>query len=549
MISEQSHAPREIELGESDLLVLMGDPAGNYMYANESFLKIRNWQWSDLKGTSVAKQHGDGNPDQLLQDFILTTRAKKPWSGIYKNTCDNGDVYWSRLNLSPLFSDGKYAGYLIVHSKPTQEEVEKIKPVYARMFDRNSNLVLRYGRVYSANAWGKLAMWMRDLGLKRPIGGAMSLLSAVGVTTLVGGYDDVFGAPFLMAAAVLLGSTAAGGAYLYHAIVSPLKQAAQLASQIAAGDLSSQQRSDRGDEIGDVIRSLTQMNLNLRATVQDVREGVNVMQVATADIATGTQDLAVRTEAQASSLAQTAAATEQMNANVHENSKMAGKASAAATAANAAAHSGGNAVASVVTTMQDIAQSSRKMAEIVGVIDSIAFQTNILALNAAVEAARAGEQGRGFAVVAAEVRNLAQRSAKSAKEIRVLIAEIVAKVDNGSRLVNSAGKTIQSVVGQAGTVTELVNHIASATSEQSAGIGQINQSVAQLDHMTQQNAALVRQSTASAESLRQRAEMLVDMVKVFKLWDKETAAMYETVDAAAALAMRMKHAQNVGLKF
>jgi aerotaxis receptor len=547
-MSEQNRVPREIELGESDLLVLTGDAAGNYAYANETFLKIRNWQWSDIKGTPTAKEKNDGNPLQLMQDLVVTVRAKKPWTGIYKSTCDNGDYFWTRINLSPLFSNGKYAGYLIVHSKPAREEVEQIKPIYARMLQPNSNLILRFGRVYKNNAWGRIQMWVRDLGLKASIWSVMAVLSLVGMMGLAAVSGDLLGTTFLLAAASLLTTIAGVGTYLYRTIVEPLKETARLANQIAAGDLSSQKRSARGDEIGDVMRALTQMNVNLRATVQDVREGINVMNFATADIAVGTQDLSARTESQASSLAQTAASTDQMHATVRHNSEMAGKASAAAAAANAAAASGGNAVASVVATMRDITQSSKKMAEIVGAIDGIAFQTNILALNAAVEAARAGEQGRGFAVVAAEVRNLAQRSLLSSKEIRALIAEIVAKVDNGFQLVNSAGKTIESVVGQAGTVTELVNHIANATSEQSSGIGQINQSVAQLDHMTQQNAALVKQSTASAESLRQQAERLVDVVGVFKISGKETAAMYNAVDKAAALEAQVRHAQKIGLK-
>jgi aerotaxis receptor len=547
-MSSTSHTPREIELGDSDLLVSISDSAGKYTYANEAFLKIRNWKWEDVKGRESARERSDGNPNQMMQDMILTMRVRKPWTGIYRNNLDNGDFFWSRVNMSPLSANRKYAGVLVVHSKPQREEVEQIKRVYARMLDRNSNLMFRHGRVFRNNLLGKARLRISELGLRVHIWGGMLALGAVAYVSLAFGYKELFGLPMVIATTCTLGAIGAAGAYIVQKIVLPLRQAVKFANKIAAGDLSSKQGSHRYDEIGDVFRALTQMNVNVRATVQDVRGGIHLMNSATSEIATGTQDLSARTDSQASNLAQTAASTDEMNATVRNNSEMAHKASEAATAANEAAESGGKAVGSVVTTMRDISQSSKQMAEIIGAIDAIAFQTNILALNAAVEAARAGEQGRGFAVVASEVRNLAQRSAQSAKEVRVLISEIIDKVDNGFQLVNSAGKTIESVVGQARTVTNLVNHIATATSEQSSGINQINDAITQLDHMTQQNAALVQQSTTSAESLRQQTARLVDVVGVFKLSEQEAASMHSSADDAVSKQYVTQYAQRFGLK-
>lgn len=547
-MSSSSHTSREISLGDSDLLVIISDHASNYAYANEAFLKLRNWTWDEIKGTPTSRERSIGNPHQMMQDMILTVRARKPWTGIYRNTLDNGDYFYSRVNMSPLSANGKYAGVLIVHSKPSHEELERIRPMYARLLDPKEDLLFRHGQVFNNNLLGKFRLKMRGYGLRAHVWGGMLAVGAVSYLSLFFSYDDIFSTGMVVATTCTLSAIGAGGAYIVQKIVLPIRETVKFANKIAAGDLSSQQHNLRPDEIGDVFRALTQMNVNIRATVQDVRGGIHLMDTATADIATGAQDLSSRTDSQASNLAQTAASTDQMNATVRKNSEMALKASQVATAANSSAESGGAAVTSVVSTMRDISQSSKQMAEIIGAIDAIAFQTNILALNAAVEAARAGEQGRGFAVVAAEVRNLAQRSAQSAKEVRTLISEIIDKVDNGFQQVNSAGKTIEGVVGQARTVTDLVNNIATATTEQSDGINQINQAIAELDQMTQQNASLVQQSTSAAESLRQQASRLVDVVGVFKLSEHEAVKTFSTVDAATAERARIEYAQRFGLK-
>jgi aerotaxis receptor len=273
---------------------------------------------------------------------------------------------------------------------------------------------------------------------------------------------------------------------------------------------------NRTDEIGMTMRTIGQLGLMFRWVIDDVSGQVNSAKVATAEIAQGNVDLSSRTEQAAASVEETASSMEQMTATIKNNASTAQQATQLSGTASSVAQKGGKAVADVVATMNDITDSSKKIADIIGVIDSIAFQTNILALNAAVEAARAGEQGRGFAVVASEVRSLAHRSADAAKEIKVLINTSVEKVASGVTLVDEAGKTMDEIVSQVNRVSSMISDIATATNEQSDGISQVSEAIGHLDQVTQQNAALVEQSTAAAESLKLQMTHLADAVGVFR---------------------------------
>ena len=304
---------------------------------------------------------------------------------------------------------------------------------------------------------------------------------------------------------------------LIRSITGGIDTAVKVAQTVAAGDLGSQVVVDRRDEIGTLLTALKLMNESLVAIVSDVRQASESIATGSSQIANGNADLSQRTEEQASNLQQTAASMEQLTATVKHNADTARRASELADSASSVAAQGGEVVGQVVATMDGITDSSRKITDIIGVIDGIAFQTNILALNAAVEAARAGEQGRGFAVVASEVRALAQRSATAAKEIKVLIGESVGKVENGTRLVADAGRTMGDIVDQVRRVGTLIGEISNASGEQSRGIGQIGDAVTQLDQVTQQNAALVEESAAAAESLRVQADALTRTVATFRL--------------------------------
>ena len=300
-------------------------------------------------------------------------------------------------------------------------------------------------------------------------------------------------------------------------IVRRLNRASEAASIVASGDLTRDIEVGQDDELGRVLKSLRDMNESLAGLVGRVRDSAEKVTVASTQIAAGNNDLSARTEEQASNLEETAASIEEMTATVTQNSQSAVTANELAAAAAKVAEKGGHAVGQVVKTMEGIQASSRKIADITGVIDSIAFQTNILALNAAVEAARAGESGRGFAVVASEVRNLAQRSAEAAREIKTLIGDSVQRVEAGAKLAGDAGSTMNEIVSSVGRVSQLIGEIATATAEQSSGIAQANAAVSQLDKATQQNAALVEESTAASESLRELALEMSHAVSAFRV--------------------------------
>ncbi len=286
---------------------------------------------------------------------------------------------------------------------------------------------------------------------------------------------------------------------------------------VAAGDLTSRIDVTAQDEPGMLLQALKDMNTSLVDIVSKVRSGSDTIATASAEIASGNMDLSSRTEHQASSLEETASSMEELTSTVKQNAENAKQANGLARSASEVAIEGGQVVSRVIDTMGSINESSRKIVDIIGVIDGIAFQTNILALNAAVEAARAGEQGRGFAVVAAEVRNLAQRSAGAAKEIKELIGDSVEKVEAGSKLVNQAGSTMDEVVTSVKRVSDIINEIASASQEQTTGIEQVNIAVTEMDNVTQQNAALVEEAAAAAGSLQEQAATLTQIVSLFKL--------------------------------
>ena len=353
-----------------------------------------------------------------------------------------------------------------------------------------------------------------------------------GVDTLAATMSGLIGVALVLALAVLIPLT-----YLsVRSITRSLAQARDLAERIAGGDLSGDTQALNHDEVGQLVTAMGRMQQSLRGLVRQVQDAAGNISTASSEIATGNHDLSQRTEQTAANLEEAASSMEMLTSTVQQSAQASRQASDFASSAAEVAARGGAVVSQVVSTMDQITTSSRKIADITGVIDSIAFQTNILALNAAVEAARAGEQGRGFAVVASEVRSLAQRSAGAAKEIKELIGSSVERVEDGSRFVSQAGQTMTEIVGSVRRVSGIIHEITASAAEQSDNIGHISQSVTQLDQKTQQNAALVEQSTAASESLREQALQLTRAVSQFKLHDGATASVQPGALPAAAAA-------------
>ena len=530
MRNNQPVTDREVIVGSDQTIVSKTDLSGYITYVNPGFVAISGFAEHELLGAPQNIVRHPDMPAEAYTDLWATLQADQPWSGIVKNRCRNGDYYWVKANVTPLKEGGRTVGYMSVRTRAERSDVMAARLAYAGIRAGGPHrLAIRHGQIVQTGARHWLSrvahvslaarIWLATsaVNLLLLVVGCVSWASLASTGTGTG--SGAGGVP----SRIIFGATLAGlviNVFLWHtlrsAMLRPLRQALAGARRIAAGDLSGSFDTSSTDEVGQLLRALQQMNSNLVATIRDVRVNVETMAVATRQIEAGNLDLAGRTEAQAASLEETAASVEQFSATVRQNADNALQARTEAEDASAVAQRGGNIVAGVIGTMDDINASSRQVVDIIGLIEGIAFQTNILALNAAVEAARAGEQGKGFAVVAGEVRHLAQRSSLAAREIKQLIAASVEQVGNGMVQARLAGSTMTEVVAAVQRVTGIMQDIALASREQSIGVDQVNQAIGHLDQVTQQNAALVEQAAAAASSLASEAGGLNRAMSVFQ---------------------------------
>jgi aerotaxis receptor len=514
---------REQEVLDDHAIVSKTDLDGNITYVNPYFCEVSGFSSEELIGAPQNIVRHPDMPPEAFDDLWRSLKAGHPWTGLVKNRCKNGNYYWVKANITPIRDAGRTIGYMSVRVRPEREQVARAEQAYRAIRQQPKDkpgLKIRHGEVVQPGLRGLLGR-VRHLSLAMRIWASTSLvntlLAGVCLASLLGSDGrntvlsyGIFGATFVgLIVNVFLWYTLRVG------MLQPLNRALHGARSIAAGDLSARFDTDSTDEVGQLLRALQQMNSNLIATIRDVRLNVETMAVATRQIAAGNADLSGRTEAQAASLEETASSIEQFAATVKQNADNSVEANTLAVNASHVAQEGGVIVADVIATMDDINNSSKKIVDIISLIEGIAFQTNILALNAAVEAARAGEQGRGFAVVAGEVRNLAQRSATAAKDIKNLIDMSVGKVSAGMVQVHRAGSTMEQVVQSVQQVTAIMQDISIASREQSIGVDQVNSAIAHLDQVTQQNAALVEQAAAAAASLAQEATGLSQAVSLF----------------------------------
>jgi aerotaxis receptor len=508
----------EYVLNDNDIIVSKTDLKGKITYVNQEFLRISGFSEQEALGAPHNLVRHPDMPEEAFDDLWKALKAGKSWTGVVKNRCKNGDCYWVEATVAPILEGTRTVGYTSIRTKPSREKVMASEAVYRSIKSGSREYKVQSGAAVKRSAFGWLGVMLKPT-VKAKMVASSSLLTSL-FLFIAFASSGTFGTfPNLAVGVSILGAilSMAFCAKSGHDIVHTLERVRQNVDRMSAGDLSGHIASQGNDEFGDLVQSLRILQTNVKLLVGQIKESAHVVNTGSREIASGNADLSARTESQASSLEETASSMEELTSTVKINAENAREANSMVANAAQIAVAGGDAVRQMVTMMDSINESSRKIVDIIGVIDGIAFQTNILALNAAVEAARAGEQGRGFAVVASEVRNLAQRSAGAAKEIQGLITDSVQKVETGSRMVGNAGRTMDDIVNAVKQAAAIMGDISHASLEQSAGIEQVNVAVTQMDEATQQNSALVEQAAGAAATLQEQATKLVDLVGSFKL--------------------------------
>lgn len=511
MRNNQPVTQRELHYPANATLMSTTDAKGRITYANPSFVDISGYAREALMGQAHNIIRHPDMPPAAFADMWRTVQAGWPWTGLVKNRANNGDHYWVRANVVPLISQGQITGYISVRTQPSSAETQQAQALYTAMNRGQAQGMRVHKGLVIRTGWMAWLSWPQTLSTRARIRAGMALGGTLGTVGLL-----TAAAPLSwMALAGLWAGLGVASWVLEAQVATPLEQLERQALDVTSGKTRSPVSMNRIDEIGMTLRCVNQMGLMFRWLIDDVATQVRQLQAEIDRIAQGNQQLNQRTEQSAAAVQQTATSMSQVIEAVQHNADTSRQATMLADEASQSAANGGHAVSAVISTMDDITSSSHRIADITGVIDSIAFQTNILALNASVEAARAGEQGKGFAVVAGEVRQLAQRTAHAAREIKSLIAASVEKVNTGAEKVNEASQTIHTIVDQVQQVAKLIDAVNAASQQQGEGIGQVNGAVQHMDQITQQNAALVEQTASASSNLKKQADQLVQSLSAF----------------------------------
>ncbi len=518
---------REYELLDDDFLISRTDLKGVITYANPAFIEVSGFTWDELCGAPHNIVRHPDMPREAFANLWDTLKDGQTWNGLVMNRRKNGEHYWVNASVTPYYEGGRLVGYASVRTKAGRADIEQARAVYRQIRQGQGGAFrLQRGRICHAGVRGWLErMALGSLRTRFALLGGAALLM-VCASYWAGYYahgqgegSEALGQLLARFAALPLGMLVTLVLILRmgRAVLRPLRAAMAFNMQIAAGNLGARLPDFGDSELGQLGRLMDTMRKSLASIARGVNRNLATVAGASTDIARDNEDLASRTEQQAASLQETAASIEQIAATVEQNAGNARYASQLAGDASSSVERSGAVMRQVVEKITSIAEVAQKMQEIIGMIDGIAFQTNILALNASVEAARAGEQGRGFAVVASEVRSLASRSAEAAREIRSLIDASISEIGGGVVLVREAEQTIGGVVASVTKVNDIMAEISAASREQSSGIGQISEAVVQLDTVTQQNAGMVQQAVEVAGRLQDQVEQMLQAITVFHL--------------------------------
>lgn len=505
----------EYIMRDDETIVSKTDLKGRITYANDDFIRISGYSEQELIGTAQNIVRHPDMPPEAFADFWQVIQSGRVWTGLVKNRCKNGDFYWVEATASPLVENGKVVGYTSIRVKPSRQQVQAAEQAYRSIRSGDSGLVIRNGNAVPRSNGLRLPK-LSSLSIAwqfRLLLGLMAFVLLIMVAADLAGYTRFA----MIASAVGMIVPSLYSQRMYARMHNALQGIEEDIHAMSSGDLSGRIQVNSRDEIGRISEQLRVLQTNIRLMIGQIKQSTGHVSRVAEEISECSHDLADHTQSQKSSLEETTSSMEELTSTVRQNASNSEQASDLAIRAADVAERGGNAVAKVVQTMGAIKAGSGKIADIISVIDGIAFQTNILALNAAVEAARAGEQGRGFAVVAGEVRALAQRSAEAAKEIKHLIQDSVMQVENGAELVDEAGTTIDGLVNQVKKVAALIQEVTTASHEQSSGLELVNHAVIQIDDMTEQNGQVVDNATASAIQLKRQARELSSLIDSFTL--------------------------------
>jgi aerotaxis receptor len=506
----------EYVLPDDEVIITHTDPTSRITYANEAFLRSSQYSLEECLGRPQNIVRHPDMPKEAFADLWATIRAGKSWTGLVKNRRKHGGFYWVRANITPMVERGRIVGYMSVRIKPSRQEIEQAQAAYAAIRARTGSLRIREGRLIDTSVWGTLGRWLRP-SLSTSVWMFAGILSAVCASIAARSWlTDGFGVWSALCASAAVFALC-GALVLERGVIRPLQRLHQATCQLLGGDTRSRIPDEGIDCVATVAQAMEQVRIKMDGVVKDNLATAARFRDDVRGAAAAISELADRTTEHAARLEESAASLTQLTSSVARNSESTIQAARLAQESLDRTLHGREVVGQLNVAMSEISTVSKRIGEIVGIIDSIAFQTNLLALNAAVEAARAGEQGRGFAVVAEEVRNLAQRSAASAREIKALIETSTTTVGRGSELADQAGEAMRQVVASVERVASIISEIEAAGREQASGIEQINAAVNQMEQMTHSDATMAQELTETAARLAEQSDEMLAVISAFSL--------------------------------